>query len=574
MEETLARLSQVLGTRGESEALKKSKIISSKEIGLILMLNNKPGEAILYLNNAARGIEYPQVRDDILQAKVLLLLALLNTGRIEWAWKEFEYSKEEMERLKEVPWKADACLAFARMWRLKIVWLYEKLEKNDFFAGSRMCQAAFAYISKRISNRAVRLLDRGICDLDASPDGICAAADLLYERGVCRFELDEISLAKEDFAAALSLILYGEWRPYVEYELGRVVLQLEEVKFSERELQGFSAEELEVLRAYIDALAKEFGARSLAAQSDYLHSCESWIARLITAKKGSSSNSPLEAASSSPAGEVVVNLGARISGLYSQAMELRKQARVSASSPLEPVYDRCAPGEDISQEEAAGIIKKIEGLAGRREFYSPGLSLDIMEEIKRGVKDSSARYKDSLLDLLGQKISAGIKIVERGSFERVRKNVKIEVRVVDLGDSRGFKRNNGRPLSSFTVLIKDEKGNFFLRILLAKAFVEENKSDPDIITQNVTYILHRILGLTHFEAILEETEFTRGKAGRMFLSELNRWFIRDALARDSDYGYLFRVIQSYQKKENPVRLFRYTAWIRKYFFTSPHMRRL
>ena len=81
--------------------------------------------------------------------------------------------------------------------------------------------------------------------------------------------------------------------------------------------------------------------------------------------------------------------------------------------------------------------------------------------------------------------------------------------------------------------------------------MEENKSDPDIITQNVTYILHRILGLTHFEAILEETEFTRGKAGRMFLSELNRWFIRDALARDSDYGYLFRVIQSYQKKREP-----------------------
>ena len=107
----------------------------------------------------------------------------------------------------------------------------------------------------------------------------------------------------------------------------------------------------------------------------------------------------------------------------------------------------------------------------------------------------------------------------------------------------GFKAASRRPLVSFPVLLRDSDGRVFIRILLAKAFVEDNKLRPVIIAQDIIYSLLRLLGLGRLESMLEEAKYNR-LPEHMLLSELSDWFIWDAAVKDADYRYLFRLIEA------------------------------
>ncbi|OGX57897.1 MAG: hypothetical protein A2460_01470 [Omnitrophica WOR_2 bacterium RIFOXYC2_FULL_43_9] len=334
-EEALGALKKVLKLKGSSDALKRIKIISSKEIGYILLLEENPEEAIVYLNNAAHGIEYPENKNILLEARLLLLLALLKAERIKWAWKEFKYLSKETRKGKEIPWRADVTFAFAKMKRLGLISLLEECENDDFIAASEMCQAALECIVTILLKKLIKKLTRGMDNLKGGYAIICTMPDFLYERGLCKLELGKTDEAKKDFASALSLILYGELRPIVEYDLstfkvyiekarlrkdivivndvleglslcennlilklvqvyvrltsgdkfGKVISQLNEANFSECAAERLSEEKLRALRDYVDTLAREFGERGLVAQRDYLDSRKLWIEALIAKKK-------------------------------------------------------------------------------------------------------------------------------------------------------------------------------------------------------------------------------------------------------------------------------------------------
>ncbi|HEX9205125.1 MAG TPA: enoyl-CoA hydratase-related protein, partial [Candidatus Deferrimicrobiaceae bacterium] len=133
---------------------------------------------------------------------------------------------------------------------------------------------------------------------------------------------------------------------------------------------------------------------------------------------------------------------------------------------------------------------------------------------------------------------------------------KIAVRVVDLGDDEGYRRENARPTCEVLLVEKDgevvwegkkrysaEKGDS-PRIFLPKAFLERNASRPHVVYQAIVHpVLEWVFGYPHMVAVLCESGFnspdSAGGAGA--LSDLNR-YIAERAGADRDFAYFDRIL--------------------------------
>ncbi len=132
---------------------------------------------------------------------------------------------------------------------------------------------------------------------------------------------------------------------------------------------------------------------------------------------------------------------------------------------------------------------------------------------------------------------------------------KISVRVVDLGEEEGFRRENARPACEVLLVEKDgeilwegkkrfrtEPGTL-PRVFLPKAFLERNGSRPHVVYQAIVHpILEWVFGYPHMIAVLCESAYNATlPEGAGTLSDLNR-YIAEGAGRDSDFPYFDRIL--------------------------------
>ncbi len=133
---------------------------------------------------------------------------------------------------------------------------------------------------------------------------------------------------------------------------------------------------------------------------------------------------------------------------------------------------------------------------------------------------------------------------------------KITVRVVDLGEEDGFRRENARPACEVLLVEKNgrlvwegkkrfrnEKGAL-PRIFLTRAFLDRNARRPHVVYQSILHpILEWVFGYPHMVAVLCESAYNAipPKDGPAPLSDLNRYIVAQAGA-DRDFGYFDRIL--------------------------------
>ena len=140
---------------------------------------------------------------------------------------------------------------------------------------------------------------------------------------------------------------------------------------------------------------------------------------------------------------------------------------------------------------------------------------------------------------------------------------KISVRVVDLGEDEGFRRENARPTCE--VLLVEKNGEIlwegkkrfriepgaFPRVFLPKAFLERNAARPHVVYQAIVHpILEWVFGYPHMISVLCESAYNAiPPEGAGTLSDLNR-YIAEGAGKDRDFAYFDRIlVDSYEPED-------------------------
>ncbi|HAH21559.1 MAG TPA: hypothetical protein DCL49_11735, partial [Candidatus Omnitrophica bacterium] len=219
-------------------------------------------------------------------------------------------------------------------------------------------------------------------------------------------------------------------------------------------------------------------------------------------------------------------------------------AAVTISSSVQEqefVCARHAPGDSINCAQQRAIREYLANGYNNGTINAYTFPAAILAGVREIILNSSAYMKEPLLALLEGR--SGLDLDIAGN----KKMAGIELVVVDLGGQRGFQKEYGRPLVSLPITAKDGSGNFILRILLTRAFIEANIFRPAVIAQAVAYVLLRHIGLTHLEAVLEESGFNSEKTSHSLLSDLSRWCIVEDALIDRDFDYLFSLLSPWDE---------------------------
>ena len=107
----------------------------------------------------------------------------------------------------------------------------------------------------------------------------------------------------------------------------------------------------------------------------------------------------------------------------------------SSSSAMEALGPRYALADDITEEDLGKIKTAIEGLAREGRMYSEDLPSRVLSQVKEIIQGVDSRYRGILLAVLNQEEAVRIKLVEQGSFERIKKPALVELGLIDLGES-------------------------------------------------------------------------------------------------------------------------------------------
>ena len=193
------------------------------------------------------------------------------------------------------------------------------------------------------------------------------------------------------------------------------------------------------------------------------------------------------------------------------------------------------------------------------------IAATLKEKIRSGgVTPLPRKILNEVVALLGERPAPDIlREVDPKRAEGVNRTVasllsrgKIAVRVVDLGDDEGFRRENARPTCEVLLVERDgdvlwegkkryrpEKGDH-PRIFLPKAFLERNASRPHVAYQAIVHpILEWVFGYPHMVAVLSESAFNFAvpAEGAGALSDLNR-YIAERAGADHDFAYFHRIL--------------------------------
>jgi enoyl-CoA hydratase len=193
------------------------------------------------------------------------------------------------------------------------------------------------------------------------------------------------------------------------------------------------------------------------------------------------------------------------------------------------------------------------------------IAATLKEKIRSGaVVPLPRKVLGEVVSLLGERpVPEILREIDPGRADGVNRRIatllsrgKIAVRVVDLGDDEGFRRENARPTCEVLLVERDgevvwegkkryraERGDS-PRIFLPKAFLERNGSTPHVVYQAIVHpILEWVFGYPHMVAVLCESAFNAvpesGGAGA--LSDLNR-YIAERAGADRDFAYFHRIL--------------------------------
>ncbi len=221
----------------------------------------------------------------------------------------------------------------------------------------------------------------------------------------------------------------------------------------------------------------------------------------------------------------------------------------------DPFISKKAPGDrQFTQEEVRRTASLIEELIneGKVSTLPPTSLRKIMGLFKkRAVPDILAAADPEAAEAISTRVPL------------VLRRKEIAIKVVDLGNLRGFPREQARPSCEVMFVEKGGKilwlgrkelvpGGGVPTIYITSAFYAESRKKPGLLLQAILHpLLEWIFDLPHMVAVLCESTYNDTPPGKEAhsISDLNR-FIAGEAAKDRDFAYFDRILgTSYEPDE-------------------------